>query len=215
MLDEYIATHINSVLIHVLPTNLEEANQRAREDQTQLLYGFKDAIKSAHMKHIECNFNSLDVAVSYVMNHIAEYDFYFASPFFRPDQVEREERLKKHLRHLGYTVYSPKESCFLKSDADMSDRQMVFEDNCRAIRNSKAVFAVSDGKDMGTIWEAGYAFGIKKPILYYAETLGDNPFNLMLAESGVGVFKSVEELTIDTIENCKNNRRLEFEGAIE
>ena len=41
---------------------------------------------------------------------------------------------------------------------------------------------------MGTIWEAGYAYGIGKPVIYFAETLGDNPFNSMLSESGKGIF---------------------------
>ena len=49
--------------------------------------------------------------------------------------------------------------------------------------------AITDEKDIGTIWEAGYAYGIGKEVVYYAETLGNNPFNIMLSESGVGIFK--------------------------
>ena len=48
--------------------------------------------------------------------------------------------------------------------------------------------AITDEKDIGTIWEAGYAYGIGKEIVYYAETLGDNPFNVMLGKSGIGIF---------------------------
>ena len=63
----------------------------------------------------------------------------------------------------------------------------------------RPVFAVTDGKDMGTIWEAGYAYGIDKPVLYYAETLGNNQFNLMLAESGKDVFLSQDEVTYGSV----------------
>ena len=34
---------------------------------------------------------------------------YFASPWFTPEQEEREERLKAKLRSLGFDVHSPKE----------------------------------------------------------------------------------------------------------
>lgn len=142
--------------------------------------------------------------------------FYFASPFFNPEQVEREERLKRHLREIGYSIYSPKESCFLSKDAANEDRRKVFNDNCTAIKNSAAVFAITDGKDMGTIWEAGYAASLGKPIFYFAETLGKNQFNLMLAQSGVKVFRSIEEVTEDTIYHAiVNKHEYVFEGEIE
>ena len=118
---------------------------------------------------------------------------YFASPFFNPEQVEREERLKTKLRELGFKVFSPKETYFCKPDERDEVRQMVFDGNCKAIQECDILFAVTDGKDMGTIWEAGYANGInavvypskKKIIVYYCETLPEGgKFNLMLAQSG-------------------------------
>jgi len=109
---------------------------------------------------------------------------YFASPFFNEEQVEREERLIKKLRALKFEVWSPKENCNLPAQSTYEDRQRIFNDNCDAIRSCDAVFAVTDGKDMGTIWESGFAFGINKPIIYYNETLPENgQFNLMLAQS--------------------------------
>lgn len=118
---------------------------------------------------------------------------YFASPFFNPEQVEREERLKAKLRDLGFEVFSPKEAYFCKPDEGDEVRQMVFDGNCKAIQECDILFAVTDGKDMGTIWEAGYANGInsvvypskRKIIAYYCETLTEGgKFNLMLAQSG-------------------------------
>lgn len=126
---------------------------------------------------------------------------YFASPWFTPEQEEREERLKAKLRELGFDVWSPKESCVCPPNASKEMRKKTFDDNCDNIMTSDIIFAVTDGKDMGTIWEAGYANGInaanvKAPILvvYYCETLGDGKFNLMLAQSGDIIITDFEDL---------------------
>lgn len=126
---------------------------------------------------------------------------YFASPWFTPEQEEREERLKAKLRELGFNVWSPKESCICPPDASNELRKKTFNDNCESIKASDIIFAVTDGKDMGTIWEAGYAnglnaLGVRKPIVivYYCETLGDGKFNLMLANSGDIIITKFEDL---------------------
>lgn len=129
------------------------------------------------------------------------YDFYLASPFFNEQQIEREEYVKKVLRNFGYSVYSPRENGILTPDATDEVRTKVFNDNCEAIHKSDKVLAITDGKDIGTIWEAGYAYGIGKKVVYYAETLGDNPFNVMLGKSGIGVALSRCEL----MDMCRKN----------
>ena len=73
--------------------------------------------------------------------------------------------MKRQIRKFGFKVYSPKEVCHLETDASQKSREQVFNDNCNAIKSSRAVFAVTDGKDVGTIWEAGYAYGIGKPVV--------------------------------------------------
>jgi len=120
---------------------------------------------------------------------------YFASPFFNPEQVEREEYLKQALRDLGFEVFSPKECFHCPPDADDKTRQKTFEGNCEELIDCDLVFAVTDGKDMGTIWEAGFAYAINKPIIYFCETLGDGQFNLMLAQSGNMVYQNRSCLT--------------------
>ena len=53
---------------------------------------------------------------------------------------------------------------------------------------------------MGTLVECGMAFGMnqkdtkKRKLVWYAETLGDNPFNLMLANSADVVITKFEDL---------------------
>lgn len=130
------------------------------------------------------------------MAELKNYTVYLASPFFRPEQIERVEFIETTLENCGYTVFSPRKEFVVKPNATSEDRKKGFTGNCEAIDKSDFILAVTDGKDMGTIWEAGYAFAKDKPILYFAETLGNNDFNLMLAESGLlGICKSREELT--------------------
>lgn len=145
-----------------------------------------------------------------------QYTLYFASPFFNPVQVEREERMKAHLRRLGFKVFSPKENTFLPKDAGIKDQEKTFRDNLRGIDKCDAVFAITDGKDMGTIWEAGYAFGVGKPIIYYAETLGNGQFNLMLARSGNLVYQNQNDVTAEAIiAAIESAAKVDYEGEIE
>lgn len=129
------------------------------------------------------------------MSENKSYKVYLASPFFKPEQIERIEFIENILESYNYTVFSPRKEFVVKPNATAEDRKKGFDGNCNAIDNCDFVIAVTDGKDMGTIWEAGYAYSSGIPILYFAETLGNNDFNLMLAESGLlGICKSREEL---------------------
>ena len=127
---------------------------------------------------------------------------YFASPFFNPEQVEREERCKSKLRSLGFEVFSPKEAFVVKPDQDEETRTKVFEMNIINIKQCNIIFVVTDGKDIGTIWEAGCAYGLNQEnssqqikIVYYCETLRPGmPFNLMLAQSADVVITKFEDL---------------------
>jgi nucleoside 2-deoxyribosyltransferase len=217
MIDRMLGVLPDICLIIVGPTNQAESNRQAG----MKLDGHASVFKALHgfssiKRQMFCNYYTLGEAEKFVMNEAPRpFDFFFASPFFNPAQVEREEAMKSQLRHIGYHVYSPKEECFLAGNASHEDRQKVFDDNCKAIQACKAVFAITDGKDMGTIWEAGYAYGIKKPILYFAETLGDNPFNLMLAQSGKHVFRAREEVTAFAIEAALHGGSTKFGGTIE
>ena len=145
---------------------------------------------------------------------------YFASPWFNEEQAEREERVKSKLRDLGFDVWSPKENCVCPPDASNDVRKQVFIDNCKGIEQSQILFAITDGKDMGTIWEAGYAAGLNelhndKIIIYYCETIGERgQFNLMLAQSGDIIVTKFEDL--DKIpELIKEGKKLEYVGEIE
>jgi len=151
---------------------------------------------------------------------------YIASPFFNEEQLERVKTIEKLLTSHDVEYFSPRRDTCVKPDSSDKERKLAFSDNLEAIRSSHFIIAVTDGKDVGTMFEAGYAFAEHVPILYFAETLGDRPFNLMLAMSGYfRICKSREQLdkSIFNISNAASfdeyamqaEKEKSFEGEIE
>lgn len=207
---------LNSVLILCKSDNDEEYKNRMLLKYTdkqvdELSNRFEYYFDKSEIKNkFEYEFVKYDVSkyVNYIFEQINyyEYDFYLASPFFKDSQIQREEAVKNALRNEGYTVYSPRENGVLTPDATDEVRTKIFKENCEAIQKSHRILAITDEKDIGTIWEAGYAYGIGKEIVYYAETLGDNPFNVMLGKSGIGIFTRYSDLMDAASANMFNNK---------
>lgn len=212
---DMILTNLDAILCYVRPSNIEISNNEAGLNQEKYDEMFEFATKLSSIRRVVTDYNNLYEAFDKIMFFTKSYDFYFASPFFNDEQIERETRLICHLRDMGYSVFSPRENCYLPPTASQEEREKVFKDNCDAIRQSKAVFAITDGKDIGTIWEAGFACGIKVPVVYYAETLGNNQFNLMLAQSGVDVFTSQDEVTKESLSSALKGQVRKYRGDIE
>lgn len=163
---------------------------------------------------------------------------YFAGPWFTAAQAEREQRLIKRLRELGFDVFSPRESSNITgSFADPKVQKATFEGNIVNIDSCDILFAVTDGKqgtctepdkagqpmqaiDAGTMVEVGYAYRMrresgKKPIMvYYAETLGNAQFNLMLAQSADIVITKYEDLA-NLPKWIEENIQVSYNGMIE
>jgi len=143
---------------------------------------------------------------------------YIASPFFNEEQLERVEFIERALTRLGYDLFSPRLDTKVTPDANEEARQNAFEANVNAIGESDMIIAVTDGKDVGTIFEAGFAYAAKIPILYFAETLGDNQFNLMLAQShtkGICLNRAELVATLKDILENKHTANKGFKGEIE
>lgn len=149
---------------------------------------------------------------------------YIASPFFNEEQLERVKFIEESLKKTGFEYFSPRLDTYVKPDSNQSEREVAFRDNLRGIENADFIIVVTDGKDVGTMFEAGYAFNECTPILYFAETLGDKPFNLMLAMSAdLGTCKTREKLKeklIDINDNASIfeyifKTKKEYEGEIE
>lgn len=134
---------------------------------------------------------------------------YLAAPWFTPTQEDIHDRVLAVLDFSPHRIFSPRRELEVRpDDSDIIQRQ-AFSGNLRAISGSDMLVAVTDYKDIGTVWECGYAYRAHIPVLYYAETLGDRSFNLMLAQSGIGVVRSTDQLkevmylsTLDDIKRC-------------
>lgn len=141
---------------------------------------------------------------------------YFAGPFFNTDQIEEHSRIYDLIKD-DYDVFNPKLAGIVAT-SDTADRMVnILLGNINALNECQLVVAITDRKDMGTIWETGYAYACKKPIIYYCETLGNNPFNLMLAKTGLVARNEEELLKLLNDESSWffRNYREQYKGEIE
>lgn len=121
---------------------------------------------------------------------------YFAGPWFTAEQEERHTRLYNILSaNNNLDIFNPKLESNITNQKDNDKFDEVLLKNIKGIVTADIIIAITDGKDMGTIWETGFAYANKKPIIYYCETIGDKPFNLMLAKTGK-VAKNIYELML-------------------
>ncbi|MFX0084244.1 MAG: nucleoside 2-deoxyribosyltransferase [Candidatus Hodarchaeota archaeon] len=148
---------------------------------------------------------------------------YIASPFFNKEQIERLTLVENEIEP-RFDAYSPRKQTQFKSGTkpDKKLRQLILDSNLYAIENSDFVIAITDDKDLGTLFEVGYAYAIGKPIIYVAFTLGERPFNLMLSETGVAVLKTLSEVRTVADSIIKNGiydntqlKKFQYEGLIE
>jgi len=116
---------------------------------------------------------------------------YLASGWFTEEQESSRLDVLMALSESGMEVYSPKDDALYNPGDSAND---IFMENCRQIEDADLVVVSTEGKDMGTIFEAGFACAIDVPIVYYWKN-GTGKFNLMLAESGRAVFTAKDALT--------------------
>ena len=123
--------------------------------------------------------------------------FYIASPFFKQENRKNVIFVTELLRKMGHTVYLPLEHKILNAwdYPNYEWGRMVFENDINAINNSDIVVVLSYGREStaGTNWEAGYAYGIDKPVIV-VEMPGVTLMSLMLANGRVATLKGIKEL---------------------
>lgn len=119
----------------------------------------------------------------------------------------------------GISYFSPKDEVLVDLNSSKEDQRKAFEADINFILNCDFVIVNTAGKDLGTIFEAGFSYAFKKPIIYYFKAPKGVNFNLMLANSGVAVAQSYEELVNvlnKLVENNFDFNKLEkYEGNIE
>lgn len=123
--------------------------------------------------------------------------FYIASPFFKEENRKNVIFATELLRKMGHKVYLPLEHKILNAwdYPNYEWGRMVFENDINAINNSDIVVVLSYGREStaGTNWEAGYAYGIDKPVIV-VEMPGVKLMSLMLANGRVATLKGIKEL---------------------
>lgn len=121
------------------------------------------------------------------MATIFDFEVYIVGGWFSPEQEkaldELEGFIKKHFEH----YFSPREH----NNAKGQKLEDIFQKNIQALDNADIIIASTIGKDMGTLWECGYAYARELQVIYYAP--GIEKVNLMLAKSG-RVARSLKEL---------------------
>ena len=122
---------------------------------------------------------------------------YLASGWFNPVQAEELTQLENifDTRSDHFDLASPRRIFVCPPNAPKFVQDETFYGNLRHIQHSDFLLVNTRDKDIGTIWEAGYAHAYGKPIVYFCAGLPDGAkFNLMLARSGIKVCTSFEEL---------------------
>ncbi len=122
---------------------------------------------------------------------------YLASGWFNPTQAEELSRLESIFDQRGdfFELASPRRIFVCPPNAPQSVQDDTFKGNLDHIETSDFLLVNTRDKDIGTIWEAGYAYANKKSIIYFCAGLPEGAkFNLMLAKSGIKVCTSFEEL---------------------
>jgi len=122
---------------------------------------------------------------------------YLASGWFNPVQAEELAQLEKIFddRADHFDLASPRRIFVCPPNAPKEVQDETFEGNLHHIKTADFLLVNTRDKDIGTIWEAGYAFAFDKPIVYFCAGLpAGAKFNLMLARSGIKVCTSFEQL---------------------
>lgn len=144
---------------------------------------------------------------------------YIASGWFSPEWLAELESLKASLDKHGFRCFSPKDEAVCEADAALDRQKAIFDGNVNAIRDCDWILCNTRNKDMGSIFEAGFAHSLGRPIVYFSAGLPPGAqFNLMLAQSGIAVCTSIDDLNA-YLTRCKEAAStLQFEpykGSIE
>ena len=128
---------------------------------------------------------------------------YLASGWFNPTQAEELTRLEELCDNRSWIdLASPRRIFVCPPDAPKETQDATFEGNLHHIKTADFLIVNTRDKDIGTIWEAGFAFANDVPIVYFCQGLPPGAkFNLMLARSGVKVCTSYEQLE-DYLDRC-------------
>jgi Nucleoside 2-deoxyribosyltransferase/pfkB family carbohydrate kinase len=102
-----------------------------------------------------------------------EYDVYLAGPFFNMPQLWLIHEAREALRGLGLIVFSP------YHDVGIGRAEQVAQRDIQALEKSRAVLAMVDGMDAGTIFEVGFARARSNPVVAFAQCTPEEPLKMI------------------------------------
>lgn len=145
---------------------------------------------------------------------------YLASGWFNPTQAEELTQLENIFddRAEHFVLASPRRIFVCPPNATKEVQDETFFGNLNHIQSADFLLVNTRDKDIGTIWEAGYAYAEEKPIIYFCAGLPEGAkFNLMLARSGIKVCTSFEQLEdyLDRLIDLDELPYEPYENAIE
>lgn len=131
-----------------------------------------------------------------VMPKDRPWKMYLASGWFSPMASLELDLLEEYFGNLSQIdLAAPRQIFVVSPDSSQEEQESTFRGNLEHIETADFVLVNTRDKDIGTIWEAGYAYAHNKPIVYYCSGLPDGAkFNIMLSRSGVKVCTSFKEL---------------------
>ncbi len=134
---------------------------------------------------------------------------YLASGWFNSTQAEELTRLEKICDDRDWIdLASPRRIFVCPPGAPKKAQDETFSGNLHHIKTADFLIVNTRDKDIGTIWEAGYAYANNIPIVYFCQGLpAGAKFNLMLARSGVKVCTSFKQLE-DYLDRCFESKML-------
>ena len=137
---------------------------------------------------------------------------YLASGWFNPTQAEELTRLEEICDSRSWIdLASPRRIFVCPPGAPQETQDATFAGNLHHIETADFLIVNTRDKDIGTIWEAGYAYAKDVPIVYFCQGLpAGAKFNLMLARSGVKVCTTFEQLE-DYLDRCRESEELLLE----
>lgn len=140
---------------------------------------------------------------------------YTAYGWFSPNMVKAADDIDEVINELKLrkNTFMPRHDTAKHFGSENGpDWDGVFNDNIKHIESAQLMIASTVDKDMGTIFEVGYAYAKGIPVIYYNPFMESREqFNLMLAKSGLGVCVNKEELR----DFLKNLTKYSFNGDIE
>lgn len=103
-----------------------------------------------------------------------ELKVYLAGPFFNVAQRWLVDDVRRCLLEMGMEVFSP------VHDVGRGPADAVAPLDIAALRDCDAVFALVDGLDSGTIFEAGFARSLGKPVFGLSQSTGEEELKMLV-----------------------------------